>query len=362
MCRLSYQELRLADFCPVLPTNVTAEYKKAEQAFRDAREPADRLKCLKEMLRTIPKHKGTEHLQADIKTRIKLLTDELAGPRKGGARTGPIHTIRAEGAAQVALLGPPNAGKSLLHSRLTGSRADSGPYPFTTKLPQPGMAPYEDISFQLIDLPPISSDYIEPWIVNALQPADAALLVIDIANPECIDHIGQVIEQLRNRRIHLLGEAFDGNAESTRATNGENEDIEDPFRIELPTLLVANKIDLAEDDRDLDALDELVEFTFPSLAVSAESEQNLASIARLLFEKLDIVRVYTKVPGKIADTDKPFTIRGGGTVFDIAVQVHKDFADTFRFARIWGAGVYDGQQAGPDHVLNDKDIIEIHTR
>ncbi|MXW48422.1 MAG: GTPase, partial [Gammaproteobacteria bacterium] len=115
-----------------MPTNVSPEYKKAEQAFRDAREPADRLKCLKEMLRTIPKHKGTEHLQRDIKTRIKMLTDELAGPRKGGARTGPSHSVRPEGAAQIALLGPPNSGKSQLHHQLTGARSEIGPYPFTT--------------------------------------------------------------------------------------------------------------------------------------------------------------------------------------------------------------------------------------
>jgi ribosome-interacting GTPase 1 len=129
-----------------MPTNVTADYKRAEQAFRRAADPRERLECLKEMLRTLPKHKGTEHLQADIKSRIKHLNDEIAGPKKGGARSGPALTVRPEGAAQVALLGAPNSGKSALHARLTGSHATIGDYPFTTHYPQPGMMPFRDIS------------------------------------------------------------------------------------------------------------------------------------------------------------------------------------------------------------------------
>ena len=341
-----------------MPTNVTAEYKKAEQAFREAREPADRLQCLKEMLRTIPKHKGTEHLQRDIKTRIKLLNDELSGPRKGGARTGPSYTVRAEGAAQIALLGPPNAGKSLLHRSLTGARSEVGPYPFTTKLPLPGMMPYEDVHIQLVDLPPISEDYIESWIVNALQPANAAFLVIDIANPECIDHIQQVITQLEKRKI-ILTSIFESDFKDDTESNDE---IDDPFRIELPTFLIVNKIDLADGTDELSALKELVNFEFPSIAISADSGENLDRLPRLVFEKLEIVRVYTKVPGKPADTGRPFTITAGGTVFEVARQVHKDFAETFRFARIWGKSVFDGQQVGPDHVLQDLDIIELHVK
>jgi ribosome-interacting GTPase 1 len=163
-----------------MPTNVTPEYKKAEEAYRKAREPKERLDCLRELLRTIPKHKGTEHLQADIKTRIKQLSEELAGPKKGGRRKGPSHVVRPEGAAQLCLIGPPNAGKSSLHARLTGSRTDIGPYPFTTHLPVPGMLPYEDIHFQLVDLPPVSADFMEPWLINTLQHADGVLLVIDL--------------------------------------------------------------------------------------------------------------------------------------------------------------------------------------
>src|SRR6266536_2600252 len=122
-----------------MPANLSPEYKDAQEAYRKARDPEERLECLREMLRTIPRHKGTERLQADIRTRLKELTEERAAPRKGGARGGPPVAVRPEGAAQVALLGPPNSGKSSLHARLTGSHALVGPYPFTTKLPLPAL-------------------------------------------------------------------------------------------------------------------------------------------------------------------------------------------------------------------------------
>ena len=341
-----------------MPTNVTPEYKKAEQAYREARDPADRLQCLKEMLRTIPKHKGTEHLQRDIKTRIKMMTDELSAPKKSGARTGPSYSVRPEGAAQIALLGPPNSGKSQLHHTLTGARSEVGPYPFTTQLPLPGMMPYEDIHIQLVDLPPISNDYFEPWIVNSLQPADAALLIIDINNPECIDHIQQVSRQLATRKISLTEQFEDKDSKIAE----QDDEIADPFRIELPTILVANKIDLSDDAGELDALNDLVSYSFPSIAVSATTGKNLDVLSRMLFEKMKIVRVYTKVPGKPADTERPFTLIAGGTVADVARQVHKDFARTFRFAKVWGEHVFDGQQVGTDHVLHDLDIVELHVK
>ncbi len=341
-----------------MPTNVTAEYKKAEQAFREAREPADRLQCLQEMLRTIPKHKGTEHLQRDIKTRIKMLKEDLSGSKKGAARTGPVHSIRQDGAAQIALIGPPNSGKSTLHHALTGARSEIGMYPFTTRSPLPGMMPFEDVQFQLVDLPPISVDYFEPWLVNALQPANAALLIIDISDPGCIEHVHDVQQQLQQRKFYLT----DKFQACTSGQPDVNDEDFDPFRVDLPTLLVANKIDLADGLDELDALNELLEHCFPSVAVSATMGTNLNEFPGMVFDKLNIIRVYTKVPGKPADTERPFTLKFGGTVFEVARQVHKSIAEQFRFARIWGEDVYDGQQVGPDHVLHDSDIIELHVK
>ncbi len=342
-----------------MPANLSPAYKKAEQAFRESDNERDRLLRLKDMLRTIPKHKGTEHLQADIKSRIKQLTEELAGPKKGAARTGPVHTLRPDGAAQIALLGPPNAGKSNLHVKLTGSRADVGPYPYTTREPLPGMLPYRDVHFQLVDLPPVSADYMESWIVNALQPADAVLLVADISAPECIDQLEIVRARLEERQITLV-ESWPG-LDGTPAPVEYDPEL-DPFRIRLPTLLVVNKIDLAPDPEEVAVLEELLGVRFPAVATSALSGQGLDEIGPLLFQGLEIVRVYTKSPGKPPEMDRPFTVRRGATVLDVARLVHKDFAGSLKYARAWGSGVFDGQQIGPEHPLFDAVVVELHMR
>ena len=331
-----------------MPTNVSPEYKKAEKAFRGARDEKERLDCLKEMLRTIPKHKGTEHLQSDIKTRIKQLSEELSGPKKGGKRGGPSYVVRPDGAAQLCMIGPPNAGKSSLHARLTGSHSDIGPYPYTTHLPVPGMLPYEDIHFQLVDLPPVSSEFMEPWLVNTLQHADGVLFVIDVADPECLEQVPIVLERLAEKKVFL------------RSAWTELEEQDDPFRLDLPTVLIANKSDLDPDPEEVRILEELLGLHYPALTVSAETGAGLGELGPFLFKALQIVRVYTKSPGKPADNDKPFTARHGDTVLDVAKLVHKDIARELKFARMWGTDVFDGQQVGPDHLVTDGDLVELH--
>jgi ribosome-interacting GTPase 1 len=308
------------------------------------------------MLRTIPKHKGTEHLQSDIKTRIKQLTDELAGPRKGGKRSGPSHVVRPDGAAQIALIGPPNAGKSSLHVRLTGSHSDVGPYPFTTHLPVPGMLPHEDIQFQLVDLPPVSADFMEPWLVNTLQHANGALLVVDVADPECLEQVPAVLERLAEKKIYLRS-TWPG---LPSAAVAESDEEDDPFRIDLPTALVANKSDLDPDPDEVKILEELLGLRYPALTISAKTGDRLDTLGPFLFGALDVVRVYTKTPGKPAKMDKPFTVFRGDAVHDVAQLVHKDIATGLKFARIWGTEVFDGQQVGPDHLVVDGDLIELH--
>lgn len=339
-----------------MPTNVTPDYKKAEEAYRKAREPKERLDCLREMFRTIPKHKGTEHLQADIKTRIKQLTDELAGPKKGGRRSGPSHVVRPDGAAQLCLLGPPNSGKSSLHARLTGSHSDVGPYPFTTHQPIPGMLPYEDIHFQLVDLPPVSDEFMEPWLVNALQPADGALLVVDISDPDCLEQVPMVLERLKEKKVFLTA-AWRGLESGAPGPADETDDV---FRLDLPTVMIANKSDLDPDPQEIEVLEELLGLSFPTMTMSAQTGDGLDELGAFLFRALEIVRVYTKTPGKPADNDKPFTVRRGGTIHDVARLVHKDIARDLKFARMWGEEVFDGQQVGPDHLVTDGDLVELH--
>ena len=340
-----------------MPANLSPEYKSAEAAFRSAREPKERLECLREMLRTIPKHKGTEHLQGDIKARIKQLTEELAGPKKGGTRGGPALVIRPEGAAQIAVLGPPNSGKSTLVAKLTGAHAEAGPYPFTTRFPQPAMLPYEDIHFQLVDLPPIARDHPVPWIVNALQPAGAALLVVDLSDPACIERTAEVRTFLGEKRVSLLADW-----DATLAPSDPDAEDYDPFAIRLPALMVAAKSDLLDDPGDeIAAFKELGGLALPSIATSVDTGAGLDVIGSFLFERLAIARVYTKTPGRPPDMGTPFTVRAGGTVHDVAGLIHKDFARALKYAKLWGrSGQFSGQQVGRDHLVNDGDIIEIH--
>jgi ribosome-interacting GTPase 1 len=353
-----------------MPTNVTPEYRKAEQAFRQAREPHDRLQWLREMLRLMPKHKGSEHLQADIKSRIKQLTEELAGPRKGGGRTGPLISVRPAGAAQIAMLGPPNAGKSSLHAKLTGSHTGIGPYPFTTHGPVPGMLAYQDIQFQLVDLPPISADFMEPWFPNALERAHAALLIVDVSDAACVEQVQTVRERLLEKKIALIeqwpgldlenGPTVEPASRDAGASRDVHDTTPDPFFIELPTLLVGNKSDLDPEPDEVQVLEELLGVRFPAVATSATTGRGLDEIGPLLFKGLQIVRVYTKAPNRPPDHDRPFTVRHGQTVLDVARLVHKDVAAGLRHARIWGTGVFDGQQVGADHQVEDGDVVEIH--
>jgi ribosome-interacting GTPase 1 len=344
-----------------MPANLTPEYKAAEASFRNARDPQERLQWLREMLRVVPKHKGTDHLQADLKRRIKELSEELEGPRRGGARGGPAIVIRPEGAAQLALLGPPNTGKSALHSRVTGSAARAAPFPYTTQHPEPGMMPWEDVHFQLIDLPPIGIEHTVPWIASALQTADGALLIVDVAEPDCNERVQALHAILGQRKVRLT-EHWDAAARADQpAVRDDEEEAEAAFSITLPTLLLANQCDrLADAPAELSAFLELSALRYPAFSVSAQTGTGLGVLGAWLFQQLHIVRVYTKLPGQAADHQRPFTLRRGQTVADVARLVHGDIASKLRYARLWGPSGHDGQHVGPEHVLADGDIVELH--
>jgi hypothetical protein len=338
-----------------VPANLSPEYKAAEAAFRKTREPRERLECLREMLRTIPKHKGTERLQADIKARIRELGEEVeGGGRKAGGHAGPALVIRPEGAAQVALLGAPNAGKSSLHARLTASGAHVAGYAFTTQHPGPGMMPFEDVHFQLVDLPAISPEHPVPWLAGTLQTADAAALVIDLGEPSCLEQV-RAIETILGQKRLTMTERWPGSPGADRPED------EDPFAIRLPTLILANKADLIPGvEEELQAFLELSGLRLPAMAVSAETGSGLAALGPWLFANLAIVRVYTKAPGHAPDRGKPYTLRRGQTVGDVARLIHRDLERSLRYARLWGHAGFDGQHVGSEHPLSDGDVVELH--
>jgi ribosome-interacting GTPase 1 len=340
-----------------MPANLTPEYRAAEAAFRKARDPDARLESLREMLRVIPKHKGTDHLQGDIKRRIKALSEELERPKKGGARGGPPLVIRPEGAAQIALIGPPNAGKSSLHSRLTASGAQVAAYPFTTQHPEPGMMPYEDIHFQLVDLPAVCPERPVPWLASTLQTADASLLVMALDDPACPEQVEAVRTVLQDKHVELSH----GWGPSEESAADAEEDAADPFALRLPVLLLANKADrLADPDAELGAFLDVAGLQYPALAVSATTGRGLGEIGAWLFAHLGLARIYTKMPGRPAAQDRPFVVRRGQTVEDVARLVHKDLARSLKYARVWGASGFDGQHVGHEHRLADGDVVEIH--
>ncbi|MBT8208548.1 MAG: 50S ribosome-binding GTPase, partial [Acidimicrobiia bacterium] len=301
-----------------MPTNVTPEFRKVQKQYRKVREPAERLALLKEMLRLIPKHKGTEHLQAEMRTKMKELTDELSGPARGGTRTGPQVAFRPEGAGQVVLVGPPNSGKSALHDRLTGSHAASEAYPFASQFPVPGMFRHGDVAFQLIDVPSLGTEHPVPYVGNTVQHASGCLLVVDLSAPDCVSRTRASIDLLAEKKVDLIADWSGGDDLEADASD-------DFFRLALPTLLVANKADLIEDPMaELEVLEELIDVSYPTIAVSAVTGFGLDELGSWLFDQLQVVRVYTKIPGHHPDTENPFTLHHGDTVIDLAELIHKD--------------------------------------
>ena len=303
--------------------------------------------ALEEMLAIIPKHKGTEHLQGDIKRRMAKLRSQGEQKTCHGKRT-VLYQVEREGGGQVALVGPPNVGKSRLLSRLTNAQPDIGDYPFTTQMPLPGMMEYEDIKIQMVDLPPITEEFTDPWMAAISRNADAALLVVDASDGSVLDHIESVLSILEKFRVRLYG--------------WDRPVPQDELGLIIPkkTILIANKMDRPESRDNLDVICDLYGDRFPIIPVSSEICSGIEEIREQVFRMLDIVRVYTKIPGKPAEMDMPYVVPRGSTVQDVATMVHKDFAQKLKFAKLWGGTKFEGQMVSRDHVLEDRDIIELH--
>jgi len=316
---------------------------EAEKAYKQAKTPSEKLECLERMLSVIPKHKGTEKMQGDIKRRISQLKErmERESARKRG---GVSHVIRREGAGKVVLIGPPNTGKSQLICSLTNARPEVAPYPFATRIPVPGIISFENAKMTLVDTPPITSDFRDADLSGFLRKADLTLLVVDPLDPEVLELIDAVIESLAEVKIKLA-------SEENRGRPGQVS--------ELKTIVVANKMDLEGARETVDVLKEFYP-DLPYLLISAESGEGLEDFARELFLALDVVRGYTKKPGKKPEFNDPVYLKRGQTVLDFARDIHKDFAENLKFARIWGEGMHDGQSVARDHQVNDGDIIELH--
>jgi|UniRef100_A0A7C5AKP1 ribosome-interacting GTPase 1 len=326
-----------------MPANLPPQYFEAEKRYREAKSVSDKLKALEEMLAIMPKHKGTDKLKADLRRRIAQLKD-LGSSRKGPGRKTPVYLVEREGVGQVALLGPPNTGKSSLLAALTKAQPLIADYPYSTRIPVAGMMRFENVQVQLVDLPPLAEEHLEPWFPDLLRRADAFALVL--APPE--DPAAQLagVEETLRRHSLALGNR-DGGASP-------------PGLALRPALVILNKVDLFPDTEELELYLEVLGERFPVQAVSARTGQGLAELRAALFRVLNLIRVYTRPPGKAANFNSPFVLPPSTTVLELATRIHHDLGKNFKYARVWGKGTFEGQRVQRDYLLKEGDIVEIH--
>jgi ribosome-interacting GTPase 1 len=328
-----------------MPANLPPEYFDAEKRFRQAFSPAEKVLALEELIATIPKHKGTDKLRGDLRRKLSQLRKEaetLRRSKKGGK--GDLYVVQREGAAQIALVGFTNSGKSAILASLTKATPVIADYPVSTITPLPGMMPFEDIQIQLVDLPPMGNESTDGWVSGILRVADALLLVLDITDdPEIQAEL--LIEQLERWRIYVL---------KSQISDGGS------FGVFKRALLVANKNDFPDTENNFIRLKERYGHLCPCISVSALKKKNLEELKRAILEISGIIRVYSKPPGKDPDFSRPFTIPSGSTVLDLAGFIHKDFVPNLKYARIWGSARFGGQRVEKNYVLKDRDIVEFH--
>ena len=327
-----------------MPTNLPPDYFEAEKRYREAKTPAEKIACLEEMLTIMPKHKGTDKLRAGLRKRISKLKTAPQSKKGPGKRESTFY-IDKEGAGQVVIVGPANVGKSSLVAALTNANPEVADFPHSTWKPVPGMLQVENIQIQLIDTPPLDSDYVEPGLMDLIRRSDLILLVVDLLT----DPVAQLEDSVTLLQEHRIV----------------------PFRFKdrygeqhgltfIPFLILANKNDDEDSEENFEIFRELLEEDWPMVSASVTTGRNLDLFKQALVKRLNIIRVYSKAPGKAPDLTAPFTLKKGSTVADMAEKVHKDFVDKLKIAKVWGNSVYDGQMVQRDHVLHDGDIVELH--
>jgi ribosome-interacting GTPase 1 len=327
-----------------MPANLTPQYLEAELKFKQAKATPDKIKALEVMMAVIPKHKGTERLRGQLKSRMAKLKEDLQ-KRPAVGKAEQAYNIKREGAAQIVLLGLPNSGKSSLLSQITNASSEVADYPFTTQKPIPGMMKFENLQIQLVDVPPVQLDHIEPNFPNLIRNTDALLLLVDLTE-DPIFQMEIFLEELNDMRIKVVGK-------------GPIPSLEVGW-VSLPALLIGNKCDVKDAMDAYRRLESHFRDAFPILPISAKERMNFDELKKEIYQILNILRVYTKIPGKEPDLTEPVILKKGSTVGDVALSIHKDFAAKLRYAKIWGSGKFDGQMVKRDFLVNEGDVIELH--
>ncbi|MCJ7777689.1 MAG: TGS domain-containing protein [Sedimentisphaerales bacterium] len=325
-----------------MPANLTPEYFKAERWYREATTNEEKILAVERMLAVMPKHKGTDHLKADLRRKLSKLKETPA--KKGKGKHADIFYIQRTGVGQVALLGTPNCGKSSIVAALTNAKVNVAEFPFATNAPVPGMMKFEDVQIQLVDMPPITADYSAPGQVGTYRNCDLIAIVIDLS-ADVKQQLSICADFLDSRNLLIDSETAtvdqQGNPLGKRA------------------FCICTKSDIAKPGA-FEKLKQLCGRRFELVEISTRTGPGLDKLPAKLFSLLGIIRIYAKPPGKKPDMDEPFTLPAGSTVMDLATAIHRELSDKLKFARIWGTSVYKGQNVQKNHILKDKDIIELH--
>jgi uncharacterized protein len=285
------------------------------------KEGSERIRELRSILADLPGYRSGPY--ADIR---KWVEGELVQTR---TRKRVVHrdsiAVRREGAAQIALVGPPNAGKSSLLQALSAVQIKTGDYAFTTTRPVPAVTRIEGVLVQLVEIPGLIEGAHEGRgggrpLLGVLREADAILLCQEAAA-------------------------------TTTALLAVTAELESAG-IDLPAALAATKADEAEPG----AIERL-RATFPDLEVvrvSVLEDESLDRLREALWRLTGLLRVYLR------GDDDPVALRPPVTVQDIAHSIHHELAARCEGARVWGPSArFPGQRVGRTHVLEDGDSVEI---
>lgn len=328
-----------------MPANLPPEYYAAEADFKKASSSQEKIVALETLISTVPKHKGTDKLRADLRRRLSKLREESAKKKKSGR--GDIYTVEKQGAAQAALVGFANCGKSSLLAAVTNAHPVVADFPMSTVMPLSGMMPYEDIQFQLVDLPPVGNESTDGWVSGILRNADILLAVIDLSeDPEVQAEL--LLDQLDTWKIPVTG------------TGDQTAGTEPPQP--KPLIMVGAKYDVTVSKKNMDDLLRKFGSMYPLIPFSALEGDGVSALKAEVFKNSGVVRIYSKEPGKKPDMKTPFTVPAGSNVLELAEIIHKDFVQQLKYACVWGSGKFDGQRVQKDYILRDGDIVEYHIR
>ncbi len=301
-----------------MPINAGHEYFEAEKKYLAAQTLEEKIACLRELIRAAPKHKSSENLLSELKTRLKKFTEKAEKTASvGKGKKG----IRKEG-FQIILVGLTNSGKSSILARLTNASPPVSSSVFTTYEPNIGTMNYEGVYAQIVDLPAVNSNNFD---ASLLHTADCVLIVLE--NLEQYSSFDKKLERASGSKIFVI-----------------------------------NKIDLLSESefRRLEAQMRSKRLDF--VLVSAINSKGIPELKRKIFEHMHVIRIYTKEPGK-APSSQPMVLPEGSSVKDVAESIYKGFSKQITETKLTGpSGKFSNQKVGLDHVLKDKDVLEFKTR